>query len=98
MDKRDELESSGSDTTDLFHPDPVDQRILSADLNTYQHDFDVPMFKYLTLIQDDFNAAHRRKVHCRDQVFEAVIVVTASSLVTAEAVQFALQSTLADGQ
>ena len=63
----------------------------------YQHHFDVPIFKYLTPIHDDFKAAHPRKVSCRDQVLEAVIVDTASSLVTAEAVRFALQGALADG-
>ena len=56
------------------------------------------MFKYLTPIHDDFKAAHPRHVHCRDQVPEAVIVDTASSLVTAEAVRFALQDAVADGQ
>ena len=71
---------------------------LSADSNVYRHHFDVPMFKYLTPIHDDFKAAHRRKVSCRDQVLEAVIVDMASSLVAAEAVRFALQGALADGQ
>ena len=84
--------------TRLFRPDPVDHRFLSAESNAYQHHFDIPFFKYLTPIHDDFKTAHRRKVSCRDQVLEAVIVDTASSLVTAEAVRFALQSFLADGQ
>ena len=64
----------------------------------YQHHFDIPVFKFLTPIHDDFKAAHRRKVSCGDQVLEAVIVDMALSLVTAEAVRFALQSALADGQ
>ena len=80
-----------------FHPDPLDHRFLSMESNAYQHHFDIPFFKYLTPIHEDFKAAHRRKVSCRDQVLEAVIVDTASSLVTAEAVRFALQSSLADG-
>ena len=56
------------------------------------------MFKYLTPIHDDLKAAHGGKVSCRDQVLEAVIVDTASSPVTAEAVRFALQGALNDGQ
>ena len=68
----------------------VDHRFLSMESNAYQNHFDIPFFKYLTPIHDDFKAAHRRKVSCRDQVLEAVIVDTASSLVTAEAVRFAL--------
>ena len=56
------------------------------------------MFKYLTPIPDDSKAAVRRKVSCRDQVLEAVIVDAASSHVTAEASRFALQGALADGQ
>ena len=56
------------------------------------------MFKYLTPIHDDFKAAHRCKVSCRDLVLEAVIVHTASILVTAEAVLFPLQGALADGE
>ena len=83
-----ELEPSSSPASNPFHLDPVDHRFLSADLNVYQHHFHVPMFKYLTPIHDDFKAVHRRKVSCRDQVHEAVIVNTASSLVTAEAVPF----------
>ena len=98
VDEREELESSGSPASNLFHPDPVDHRFLSADSNVYQHHFNVPMFKHLTPIHDDFKAAHRRNVHCRDQVFEAVFVDTASSLVTTGAVQFAFQDALADGQ
>ena len=97
-DEREEIESSDSPASDPFHPDPVNYRSLPADSNVYRHHFDIPFFKYLTPIHDDFKAAHRRKVSCRDQVLEAVIVHTASSLVTAEAVRFALQSALADGQ
>ena len=89
-DEREELESSDSPTSDLFHPDPVDHRFLLADSNVYRHYFDIPFFKYLTPIHDDFS--------CRDQVLEAVIVDTASGVVTAEAVRFALQSALAAGQ
>ena len=98
VDEREELETSGSIASESFHPDPVDHRFLSADSNIYQHHFDVPMFKYLTPIHDDFKAAHQRKVSCRDKVLQAVIVDTASSLVTAEAARFALQGALADGQ
>ena len=97
-DEQEELESSGSPASDPFHPYSVDHRFLSADSNVYQHHFDVPMFKHLTPIHDDFKAAHQRNVHCRDQVLEAVIVNTASSLVTAEAVRFALQDAPGDGQ
>ena len=97
-DDREEIVSTDSPASDLFHPDPVDHRFLPAESNDYQHHFDIPFFKYLTPIHDDFKAAHLRKVNCRDQVLEAVIVDTASSLVTAEAVRFALQSSLADGQ
>ena len=92
------VEPADSPASDPFHPDPVDHRFLPADSNAYQHHFDIPFFKYLTPIHDDFKAAHGHKVSCRDQVLEAVIVDTASSLVTAEAVRFALQSSLADGQ
>ena len=84
--------------SDPFHSDPVHYRFLPQESNVYQHHFTIPFFKYLTPIHDDFKAAHRRKVSCRDQILEAVIVDTASSLVTAEAVRFALQSALADGQ
>ena len=97
-DEREEIESTISPASDLFQPDPVDHRFLPAESNAYQHHCDIPFFKYLTPIHDDFKAAHRRKVRCRDQVLEAVIVDTASSLVTAEAFRFALQSSLADGQ
>ena len=97
VDEREELESSAP-ASHLFHPEPVDQRFLPADWNTYRHHFDVPMFKYLTPIHGDFKAARRRNVHCRDLVLEAVIINTASSLVTAEAVQFALQDALANRQ
>ena len=98
VDEREQLESSGLAASNRFHPDPVDQRFLPADSEAYQHHHDVPMIKYLTPIQNDFQAAHRRNVHCRDKVFDAVIVDTASSLVTAEACPFALQSTLPDRQ
>ena len=97
-DEREEIEKTDSPASDPFHPDPVDHRFLSMESNAYQHHFDIPFFKYLTPIHNDFKAAHRRKVSCRDQVLEAIIVDTASSLVTAEAVRFALQSSLADGQ
>ena len=96
--EREEPESRDSPASDPFRPDPVDHRFLPADLNVYRHHFDIPFFKYLTPIHDDFKAAHRRKVSCRDKVLEAVIVDTTSSLVTAEAVPFALQSAFADGQ
>ena len=98
MDEPEELESGGLAASDPFHPDHVNLRFLPADLNAYQHHFDVPMFKYVSSIETDFQAAHRRNVHCRDQVFHAVNVHTASILVTAEAVHFALQNALADGQ
>ena len=97
-DEREEIESNDSPASDPLQPDPVDTRFLPAELNVYQHHFDIPFFKYLTPIHDDSKAAHRRKVSCRDQVLEAVIVDTASSLDTAQAVRFALQSALADGQ
>ena len=97
-DEREEIEPTNSPASDPLHPEPVDHRFLPAKSNAYQHHFDIPFFKYLTPIHDDFKAAHRRKVSCRDQVPEAVIVDTASSLVKAEAVRFALQSSLADGQ
>ena len=98
VDQREALESGGSAASDPFHPDPVDQVFLSADSNAYQHHFDVPIFKYLKPIRTDFQAAHRRNENCVEQVFDAVIVETASSLVTAETVGFALQNTLAHGQ
>ena len=98
VDEREELEPRSSRASDLSHPNPVDHRFLSADSKVYQHHFDVPMFKYLTPIHVDLKTAHRRKVSCRDQVLKAVIVDTASSLVTAEAVRIALQGALADGQ
>ena len=97
-DEREEIESNNSPASDPFHPDPADHQFLPVESNVHQHQFDIPFFKYLTPIHDDFKAAHRRKVSCRDQVLEAVIVDTASSLVTAEAVRFALQTALADGQ
>ena len=97
-DEREELESSVSPASDPFHPDPVDHRLLPADSNVYWHHSDIPFLKYLTPMPDDLKAAHRRKVSCRDQVLETVIVDTASSLVAAEAVQFALQSAPANGQ
>ena len=96
--EREELESSGSPASDPFGPDPFHHRFLLADSNVYRHHFNVPIFQYLTPIHDDFKAAHQRKVSCRDQVLEAVIVDTASSLVAAEAVRFALQGGLSDGQ
>ena len=96
MDEREELESSGLPWSDPFHLDPVDHGFFLVDSNVYQHHFDIPMFKHLTPINDDFKAAQRRNVDCRDQVLEAVIVDTASSLVTAEVVQFALQDALAN--
>ena len=98
LDEREELQASGLPASDLFHPDLVDHRFVSANSNVYQYHFDVPMFEDLTPIHDDFKVAHRRNVHCRDQVLEAVIVDTASSLVTAETVRLALQDALADGQ
>ena len=52
---------------------PSTTGFVPAELNAYQHHFDIPFFKYLTPIHDDFKAAHRRKVSCRDQVLEAVI-------------------------
>ena len=87
-----------SAATDAFRSDLVDLRFLPADSNAYQHHFDLSMFKYLTPTQTNFPADQRWNVHCRDQVFQAVIVNIASSLVTADAVPFALQNTLADGQ
>ena len=54
VDAWEELERSGSPASDPFHPDPVQQRFLLADSKVYQHHFDVPMFKYLTLIHDDW--------------------------------------------
>ena len=92
------MESTDSPASHPFHPDPDEPRFLPAESNAYQHHLDILFFKYLTPLHDDFKAAHSRKVSCRDQVLEAVIVDTASSLVTAEAVPFALQSSLADGQ
>ena len=85
-DERQEIESNDSPASDLFHPDPVDYQFLPADSNVYQHHFDIPFFKYLKPIHDDFKAVHLRKVSSRNQVLEAVIVDTASSLLTAEAV------------
>ena len=98
VDEREELESCDSPATDPFHPDPVAHHFLPADSNVYRHHFDIPFLEYLTPIHDDFKAAHRRKVSCLDQVRKAVIVNKASSLVTAEAVPFALLSAPADGQ
>ena len=77
-DEREEIESTNLPASDPFHPDPVDHRFLPAESNVYQHHFDIPFFKYLTPIHDDFKAAHRRKVSCRDQVLEAIILDTAS--------------------
>ena len=76
-DEREEIEKTDSPASDPFHPDPLDHRFLLMESNAYQHHFDIPFFKYLTPIHDDFKAAHRRKVSCRDQVLEAVIVDTA---------------------
>ena len=75
-DEREEIEKNDSPASDPFHPDPLDHRFLSMESNAYQHHFDIPFFKYLTPIHDDFKAAHRRKVSCRDQVLEAVIGVS----------------------
>ena len=97
-DEREETGSNNTSASDPFQPDPVDDRFWPPEWNVYHHHFDIPFCKYLTPIHDDFKAAHQRKVSCRDQVLEAVIVDTALSLVTAEAVQFSLQSSLADGQ
>ena len=97
-DEREEIQSNDSPASDPFQSDPVHYRFLPAASNVYQHHFDIPFFKYLTPIHDDFKAAHRRKISCRDRILEAVIVDMASSLVTAEAVPFALQSALADDQ
>ena len=35
VDEREELEASGSPSSDPFNPDPVDQGFLSADWNVY---------------------------------------------------------------
>ena len=67
-DELEELQSSDSPASDLFHPEPVDCRFLPADWNVYRHYFDIQRFKYLTPIDDDFEAAYRRKVSCRDEV------------------------------
>ena len=56
------------------------------------------MLRYLTSIHDNFKAAPGRNIHCPGQVLEADIVDMASSLATNEAVRFALQSALTDGQ
>ena len=64
-DEPEELESSNSPASDPFHPDPVDYRPLSVDLNLYRHHFDISFFKYLTPVHDDFKAAHRRKIATR---------------------------------
>ena len=90
--QRVDLKSSDLPARDPLHP------FLRANSNAYRHHFDVPMFKYLTPIQDDFKPAHGRNVHSQNQVLGAVIVDTALSLVTAEAVRFALQGALADEQ
>ena len=90
--EQEELESSDSPASDPSHPDPVDHRFLPAVTNVYRHQFDNPFFNYLMPIHDNFKAAHRRKVSCPVEALEAVIVDTALSLVTAEAVPFALQS------
>ena len=96
--EREEIEKTDSPASDPFKPDRIDHRFSSAEFHAYQHHFDIPFFKYLTPIHDYFKAAHRRKVSCRDQVLKAFIVDTALSLVTAEAVRFAVRSSLADGQ
>ena len=96
VDEQEGLQSSGSPASDPFHPDPVNHWFLPPDSSAYRHHFDVRMFKYLTPIHDDFKAANRHNLHCRNQVLEAVIGDTASSLVTAEAVRFGLQEALAD--
>ena len=72
-DEREEIESNHSPASDPFHSDPVDHRFLLVESNVYQHHFDIPYFKYLTPIHDDFKAAHRRKVSCQDQVLEAKV-------------------------
>ena len=97
-DEQEEVEPADSPASDPFLLDPVHHRFWLAESNAYQHHFHIPFFMYLTPIHDDFKAAHRRKVSCGDQVLKAVLVDTTSSLVTAAAVQFALQSSLADGQ
>ena len=98
VDEREELQSRESAASDLFHWDPLEHQFLPKDSNAYQHHLDVLMLHFLTPIKTDFPAAHRQNVHWRDYAFDAVIVNTAPSIVTAEAVRFALQSTLADGQ
>ena len=56
--EREEVEPADSPASDPFQPDPVNHRFLSMELNAYQHHFDIPFFKYLTPIHDDFKAAH----------------------------------------
>ena len=63
-DEREEVESTDSPASDPFHPDPVEHLFLPAESNAYQHHFDIPFFKYLTPIHDDFKADHRCKVSC----------------------------------
>ena len=98
VDEGEGLKSRDWAASDAFHPDPLGYWLLPEDGNAYGHRYDMPMFRFLTPIKTDFQAAHRCNVHCRDYVFDAVIVDTAASLVTAEVVPFALQSTPADGQ
>ena len=61
-DEREEIESTDSRASDPFRLDPVNHPFLPAESNVYQHHLDIPFFKYLTPIHDDFKAAHRRKV------------------------------------
>ena len=96
INERDELESRGLTASDVFRPDPFEYRFLLKDCNVHRHHYDVPMFAFLTPIKTNFQAVYRRHVHWRDYAFDAIIVDTAASLVTAKAVRFALQSTLAD--
>ena len=65
----------------------------------YQHEFNIPMFKYLTLLQRAYEDAQEAHVHiCKPSRLNTVAHDTAVNVVTAQAVQFALQSTLPEGQ
>ena len=74
VDKREELESSSWAGSDLLHPDRLDFGLLWPDSNVPHTYFDVLMFKVLSRIKTDFQAAHRRNVHRGDHSFDAVSV------------------------
>ena len=92
VNEKDELKETASPPSDSFHPDHLIYRYLPGDSNVYGHHYDVLMFKFLTPLKLGLEAAHGSNIPSPDVNPEAVIVNTAASLVTAAAVQFALQS------